>query len=180
MRELTGKQKRFVEEYLCDLNATQAAIRAGYSAKTAEVVGYENLRKPQIAAAIQAEMDKRSARTEMTQDAVLLELRKLASSDIRKVFDDQGRLLPVHMLPDDIAPAVSSVKVTTSRVPGTDPVEVEFTTEVKFWDKPKAIDLAGKHLMLWKEVGSKENPLTVESLSDDELDARIAALEAKR
>ena len=180
MRELTGKQKRFVEEYLCDLNATQAAIRAKYAEKTAYSAGQRLLKDVEVQAAIQREMNRRSERTQITQDNVLNELAKLGFSDIRKVFDDDGRLLPVHMLPDDIAPAVSSVKVTTSRVPGTDPVEVEFTTEVKFWDKPKAIDLAGKHLMLWKEVGSKENPLTVESLSDDELDARIAALEAKR
>ena len=80
MRELTGKQKRFVEEYLCDLNATQAAIRAGYSAKTAEVVGYENLRKPQIAAAIQEETNKRSTRTEITADRVLREISHMALS----------------------------------------------------------------------------------------------------
>lgn len=68
---MTPKQQRFVEEYLVDLNATQAAIRAGYSEKTAGAIGGENLEKPEIAAAIQTEMDKRSSRTEITADYVL-------------------------------------------------------------------------------------------------------------
>lgn len=68
---LTAKQQMFVEEYLIDLNATQAAIRAGYSQKTAEVIGYENLNKPQIAEAIQKEMDKRSNKVSVTAQDVL-------------------------------------------------------------------------------------------------------------
>ena len=68
---LTAKQERFAAEYLVDLNATQAAIRAGYSKKTAYSIGDENLRKPEIASAIQAEMDKRSERTDITADYVL-------------------------------------------------------------------------------------------------------------
>ena len=71
MNKLTAKQERFVAEYLIDLNATQAAIRAGYSVKTASETGYENLRKPQIAAAIAAGQAERSERTEITQDYVL-------------------------------------------------------------------------------------------------------------
>ena len=164
MRELTEKQKVFVAEYLVDLNATQAAIRAKYAEKTAYSAGQRLLKDVEVQAAIQREMNRRSERTQITQDNVLNELAKLGFSDIRKVFDDDGRLLPVHMLPDSIAPAISSVKVTSSRVPGSDPVEIEHTTEIKFWDKPKALDLAGKHLMLWKEVGSKDNPVIVQKI----------------
>ena len=69
--KLTDKQQAFVNEYLVDLNATQAAIRAGYSEKTASEMGYENLSKPQIADAIQKAMEKRSGRTEIDQDYVL-------------------------------------------------------------------------------------------------------------
>lgn len=69
--KLTAKQARFVEEYLIDLNATQAAIRAGYSEKTAAVIGAENLIKPNIAQAIAEAQTKRSERTEITQDYVL-------------------------------------------------------------------------------------------------------------
>lgn len=68
---LTDKQQRFVEEYLIDLNATQAAIRAGYSENTARAIGAENLTKPDIAAAIAALKADRSERTEVSADYVL-------------------------------------------------------------------------------------------------------------
>ena len=71
MAKLTAKQQRFVDEYLKDLNATQAALRAGYSEKTAYSVGHENLKKPEIQKAIQEAQNKRSERTEVTQDFVI-------------------------------------------------------------------------------------------------------------
>ena len=75
MKKLTAKQESFVAEYLIDLNATQAAIRAGYSEKTASETGYENLRKPQIAEAVQKALAERSERTEVTQDYVLTAIK---------------------------------------------------------------------------------------------------------
>ena len=77
MANLTPKQQRFVEEYLIDLNATQAAIRAGYSAKTAAVIGAENLIKPYIQKAIQEAQNKLTERTEITQDYVLTNIQKV-------------------------------------------------------------------------------------------------------
>ncbi|WP_213469940.1 terminase small subunit, partial [Paenibacillus dendritiformis] len=79
---LTAKQKAFVQEYLIDLNATQAAIRAGYSAKTARKIGQENLTKPDIQKAIQEAMDARAKRTEITADRVLQELAKIGFANI--------------------------------------------------------------------------------------------------
>ena len=81
---LTAKQAAFVKEYLVDLNATQAAIRAGYSERSAYSIGQENLCKPEIQAAIQEEVKKRSERTEITADMVLREFAKLAFFDPRK------------------------------------------------------------------------------------------------
>ncbi len=68
---LTPKQQLFVAEYLVDLNATQAAVRAGYSKKTAYSVGHENLKKPEVAAAIQEAMEVRSQRTKAGQDWIV-------------------------------------------------------------------------------------------------------------
>ena len=82
MRDLTPKQARFVEEYLIDLNATQAAIRAGYSEKTARAMGHENLTKPDIEEAIADALKARRQRTEVTQDRVLEELAVLAFAPI--------------------------------------------------------------------------------------------------
>lgn len=80
-KPLSEKQHRFVEEYLIDLNATQAAIRAGYSAKTAYSVGFENLRKPEIQKAIQEQQNKRSKRTEISQDDVIKGLMREATRE---------------------------------------------------------------------------------------------------
>ena len=92
MKQLNAKQRRFVEEYLVDLNATQAAIRAGYSEKTAYSVGPENLNKPGIAAAIAEAQDKRTERTEIDQDWVIESLRAVhaASMAARPIFDKDG------------------------------------------------------------------------------------------
>ena len=172
MRELTGKQKRFVAEYRKDFNATQAAIRAGYSARNAESIGYQLLQKTPVSEAIRKATERGLAKLEITGDRVLQELAKLSFSDVRALFDDQGRLLPVHMLPDNIAASISSVEVVTSRIPGTDPVEVEHTSKIKLWDKKGSLELLGKNLKLWKEVGSNENPLHVNPIQQllDEVD----------
>jgi phage terminase small subunit len=79
-RGLTPKQQKFIEEYLIDLNATQAAIRAGYSARRADAIGFENLRKPDIIDAIQAERQEQSKRTQITADWVLMRLREEATN----------------------------------------------------------------------------------------------------
>lgn len=81
MAKLTAKQQMFVKEYLIDLNATQSAIRAGYSERTARKIGQENLTKPDIIAAIQKAMDKRSERTEITADMVLQRWWDIATAD---------------------------------------------------------------------------------------------------
>ena len=84
---MTRKQQFFVKEYLIDLNATKAAIRAGYSQKTAYRMGFENLNKPQIQAEIQAAMDERSARTEITSDQVLKNLDAI-KADAMRITDE--------------------------------------------------------------------------------------------
>lgn len=98
--ELTAKQRAFVREYLIDLNATQAAIRAGYSEKTAGQVGAENLKKPEIAKAVDAAMKIRAERTDITADRVLKELAKIGFADIRKAIKWQGTLVTEEDQPD--------------------------------------------------------------------------------
>lgn len=143
--ELKGKQKLFVDEYLIDLNATAAAIRAGYSPKRADVIGYENLRKPVIAEAIKKAKEKRAERTEIDQDKVLLEIARLAFSDPRKIFDG-NRLKQISEIDDNTAAAISSIKVSTKQVGEG---EVEHVSEIKFWSKTTALEQAGKHIGLF-------------------------------
>lgn len=98
--ELTAKQRAFVRDYLIDLNATQAALRAGYSEKTAYASGAENLKKPQIATAIEAAMKNRADRTEITADRVLRELAKIGFADIHRAIKWQGTLVTEEDNPD--------------------------------------------------------------------------------
>lgn len=104
--ELTPKQSRFVDEYLVDLNATQAAIRAGYSEKTAYRTGADNLKKPQIAEAIQERMNRRSERTEITADFVLQgiakNIRRCEQGEV--VRDKAGELVMVETEDGELAP----------------------------------------------------------------------------
>ena len=81
---LTDKQERFVQEYLVDLNATQAAIRAGYSPETAGAIGCENLKKPNIKARIDREMAEISARTGANQERIIRELGEIAFAQAGK------------------------------------------------------------------------------------------------
>ena len=170
---LTEKQKRFCNEYIIDFNATQAAIRAGYSKKTAYSIGQKLLKKVEIQEKLSKLMADRSKRTEITQDRVLLEIARLAFNDARKAFDDNGNLLPIQEWPDDVAAAISSIKVTEIIDKNkNDEDEIEtYLKEIKFWDKGKQIELAAKHLNMLKEnmnvnlSGEVDNHWTVEFIN---------------
>lgn len=96
---LTNKQLRFVDEYLVDLNATQAAIRAGYSPKTAGVIGAENLEKPKISAAIEKRMAEKQSELIASQDEVLIFLTAVFRGDEKEkvVVGDEIKAIPAPM-----------------------------------------------------------------------------------
>lgn len=146
MAKLTEKQKRFVEEYLIDLNATQAAIRAGYSPNTAKDIGCENLAKPNIRACIDKEIAERSKRTGINQDRVIRELARLAFVNANDVIDMEEATLKDGATEDDTA-AITSVKVKT--IPTKEGEGIE--REIKLTDKLKALELLGKHLGMFKD-----------------------------
>lgn len=106
-KKLTPKQQRFVDEYLIDLNATQAAIRAGYSAKTAQQTGSENLLKPVIADAVAKAQAERSERTEISQDYVIKTIVETIErcSQAKQVYDKSGELVMTETPTGELAPA---------------------------------------------------------------------------
>lgn len=140
---MTKKQKLFCEEYLIDLNATQAAIRAGYSPETAGAIGAENLKKPQIQKAIARAMADRSRRTGVNADRVVMELAKIAFVNAADVINAEDATLKEDAADEDLA-AVQSVKVKTF---GEDGVE----REIKLADKIKALELLGRHLGMFND-----------------------------
>lgn len=146
-RALTARQTRFVAEYLIDLNATQAAIRAGYSPKRANQIAYENLRKPNVASAIGAGKERQLQTCELTAVRVLEEYRRIGFSDIGALVGDNGRLLPLNQLPFAVRAAIASVKLTKKKLTAGDGV-VEDVVEVKLWDKVRSLGDLAKHFGL--------------------------------
>ncbi len=138
-----------MQEYLLDLNATQAAIRAGYSAKTARQQGARLLAEAAIEAAIREAQAARSQRTGITADRVLAELELLAFSDVTHYqVDDQGRVTLTAGAPVGAQRAVAAVKhkIVERGVGGKR--EVTREVELKLWDKPGSLKLAGRHVGL--------------------------------
>jgi len=145
----THKQQRFVDEFPLDLNATQAALRAGYSPRTSGQIGYENLKKPEIVEAIHAAFIERQRRTEITQDWVVDTLREIVMRSMR------------------IVPAL--------RQNGTPVGDFTFNPTAA----TRALELLGRHLGMWRPIGTEEDPLTIQlrtvnasalsQLRDDEL-----------
>lgn len=156
MAKLSAKQERFCEEYLIDLNATQAAIRAGYSVNSAGSIGSENLEKPEIRARIDAALAERSKRTGINADRVLRELGRIAFVNAVDVIDMQDATVKGDAERDDTA-AIASVKVKV--IPGEDGDGVE--REIRLADKLKALELCGKHLGMFKDTQDTNVPVTV-------------------
>ncbi len=158
---MNRRQKHFVGEYLIDLNATQAAIRAGYSAKTAAEIGRQNLRKLEIQEAITAAQVQRARRTQVTQDKVLEELALLDFSDVRHyVIDDLGNLLLSEGAPRQAMRAVSSLKRKVRHIGSGEHAEVVYETEVRLWDKVGALRLTAQHLgMLTEKLEVSGTPM---------------------
>lgn len=146
MVKLTEKQQRFVEEYLIDLNATQAAIRAGYSAKTADQQGSRMLANVKVQEAISKAMAERSKRTGVNQDRVVLELAKIAFVNANDVIDSDSATIKEGATAEDTA-AIQSVKVKI--IPTKEGEGVE--REIRLNDKIKALELLGKHLGMWND-----------------------------
>lgn len=140
---ITEKQKKFVEEYLIDLNATQAAIRAGYSVKNAGKIGHELLEKTRISNEVTKKIAERSRRTGINADRVLIELAKIAFVNVDDVIESKDATLKENASRDDLA-AIQSIKVKTF---GEDGVE----REIKLADKLKALDMLGRHLGMWND-----------------------------
>lgn len=182
MASLTAKQARFVEEYLIDLNATQAAIRAGYSEATARSIGAENLTKPDILEAITEAQAKRSERTEITQDRVLQELAKIGFSnmlDYMTITDSGDLVHDFSALTRDQAAAISEV-VVEEYAEGRDEDKREVKKiKFKLSDKRAALVDMGRHLGMFKDKIEHSGKIDLNSVSDEALDKRIKELESK-
>lgn len=162
MSKLTDKQQLFIDEYLTDFNATQAAIRAGYSEKTARRIGSENLSKPDIQTAIRSRLAGHMSKLEITQERILTEMARMAFYDPAELIglkmDDQGNLIglsgpqDIANLPEDVRRAIVGWGYDRNMI---------FT--VKLADKSKALDQLARHLGLFND---KLNVNVTDGLAD--------------
>ncbi|MGP9790682.1 terminase small subunit [Roseinatronobacter sp. NSM] len=175
MAGLTDKQEKFVDEYLIDLNATQAAKRAGYSEKTAHRIGAENMQKPAIVARIKERQLDAQKRTEVTLDRIIEEMAKVAFSDLRKVLSPDGHLLNPQNWDDDTAGAIASLEVVAqpAGVDENGDKVIEHVHKIKTWDKMSALEKLGKHLGLGDRAAQQRTDTLAEAIK--EINARGSA-----
>lgn len=148
--KLSPKQEIFCQEYLVDLNGRQAAIRAGYSPKTANEQASRLLTNVNIVAHIQKLMDQRANRTAVVSDDILRELTRIGLYDIRSIFAADGTVKPIAEWPEDVARACSTIDVVEIfETVGGQRIQTGQLKKIRFLDKLKALELLGKHLRLF-------------------------------
>lgn len=175
---MTPKQQRFVEEYLRDLNATQAAIRAGYSSRRADQQALENMRKPEIATAIAAAMGERAKRTQIDADWVLKRLTSEAEADLADLYDDGGNLLPIREWPMVFRRGLVVGFETVHEVEGSgESARRLLVRKIKLQDRSKTTDQIGRHVgvQAWRDRVAHE----FDGLSDEQLETKRAELVAR-
>ena len=148
--DLSIKQRLFVSEYLVDRNGTQAAIRAGYSENSANEQAARLLANASIQSAINSGVVKIEQRNELKTDDIIRELYRIATFDIREMYDKSGEMLPLAEMPDTIAKCIVSFEcedITAGQ--GDDRRHIGISKKIKLADKTKALELLGKHLKMF-------------------------------
>lgn len=154
MSKLTDKQEMFCQEYIKDLNATQAAIRAGYSKKTAEVIGSENLIKPKVKERIQELKDKRVQRTKIDADYMTKTLQSWLEVDVTQLLS--LTVEQIKSLPLEVRKMVQAAKPTNIK---TEDGQVLY--DIKFVSKEKAAEMLSKHIGYFEK--DNEQKITLEN-----------------
>lgn len=155
MPKLTPKQERFVDEYLTDLNATQAAVRAGYSKKTAGRQAMELLNKTHIAAEISVRKKRIADDTGITRNRIIQEMARLAFFSIKGLVNSEGNPKPIHELSDDVAAAINGVEIT---VTGGNEDQDAHVKKYRIPDKNKALENLAKILgYMDRDNGNKDS-----------------------
>lgn len=164
MAKLSPKQQLFADEYLIDLNATQAAIRAGYSPKTADVKGSQLLGIVKVRTYIDQKMAERSRRTGINQDRVLQELAKIAFIKATDLIDPKDASVLENASDDDLA-VIQSIKVKESWGEKGSSVE----REIKLADKTRSLEMLGRHLGMFNDkldVNAVQKVVIVDDIDD--------------
>lgn len=146
------RQARFVEEFMVDRNATQAAIRAGYSPKTAGVQGCQLLKRLNIQADVKERATEQTARLAVTADRVMQEYERLALLDPIDLFNPDGSMKPLHEIPEDARRAISGLEIRQLKdIEAPDSVLLATLHKIKLADKKGALDSLAKIMGLMRD-----------------------------
>ena len=168
---LTARQARFVAEYIVSLNATNAAIKSGYSEKSAMAQGSQQLMNPKVRAEIAKKTGKVFTKLEISAERVLEEIAKLAFFDPRKLFESDGSPKQLHELDDETAMAVAGFEfVELFEGTGDQKHAYGLLKKYKLTDKRASLELLGKYLKLFTDrteiTGKDGGPIQVRTLAD--------------
>ena len=158
MNKLTDKQERFCLEYVIDFNATQAAIKAGYSEKTAKDIGCQNLAKLDIQARLKELKQKSIDKLDLDHTKVLQQLRNWAYSDITETIELSSK--EIKELPLEIRQLITKFKRTIK----TTPSGTEEVIELSFVSKEKAIEMIAKHIGFFEVDNAQKESKVVQNL----------------
>lgn len=177
--KLTARQRRFIDEYLIDSNGTQAAIRAGFSKRTANKIAHQLLGKPHVAALIQARQAKLAAKFEITAERVISELAAVGFADIRDLYDESGKLRPISTLEQRVAASIAGIEVEEIVVGrGKKKTVAGAVLKVKRHDKVRALEALGRHFKLFTEKhehsGPDGGPIPTRDMNNVERARRLA------
>lgn len=163
---LTPKQQRFVAAYLVNLNATEAAIEAGYSRKTAQEQGSRLLSNVMVASEVAKGTAKQLEKVGLTAEMVKERLRLIGFQDIRQLFDADGNLKPIHTLSDEAAVMVAGVEVIKKNAAAGDGV-IDTVHKVKVVDPIKSLEMLAKHFGILTEKVEHSGNLSITWLSNE-------------
>lgn len=168
-------------EYVQDFNATQAAIRVGYSSATAGAIAGQLLQTPKIREAVDTASAVRAARTDFKGDKVVAEMSALAHSDLSHyVIDDLGNVTLADGAPPDAMKAVQSIKKKIKTTVKDGVSTTEYDVELRLWDKPTPLKLMGRHVGLFPDkvevTGPGGGALQVQGMTDEEIAKRAVEL----
>jgi len=142
MAELNQRQEMFCREYIKDLNGTQAAIRAGYSPRTADRMAYELLKKPEIQAFVLQSKAERVEEVKVDANYVLKRLIEIDEMDVADILDDGGDFLPIKKWPKTWRTTLSGLDIAIINSGDTETI----LKKIKWPDKVKNLELLGKHI----------------------------------
>lgn len=165
--KLTAKQERFCEEYIIDLNATKAAIRAGYSEKTAYSIGQENLTKPEIIERLSELRADISENNGKLIQRVIDELVKVGFSNIQDYIGQGNTIVDMSEIDENKARAVSSIKKSLTEFGTPDNPGIKTVVEFKLWDKISALEKLGRHLGIFEADNKQKSSVINVNLTDE-------------